>query len=162
MISDKVGRRNVFLAFTFGSIPLYLGLPTLVNTVIETGSSGPMYAFVASTGLLISMVGGTYSILPAYESDLFGSKNVGAIHGKILLASAVGAIAGPSLLLILRSKAELAAIYDLVSLMSPEQFQIAFGVSVENVKDLIAAKVITISKLMPYMPIGTPNPSPHL
>jgi hypothetical protein len=148
--------------FTLGSIPLYLGLPTLVNTVIESGSSAPMFAFVASTGMLISMVGGVYSALPAYEADLFGSKHIGAIHGKMLLASAAAAVAGPSLLLMLRSKAELAAIYDLISLMPPDQFQVAFGVSIDNAKDLIASKSLSIYKLMPYMPIGTPDPTPHL
>ena len=32
-------------------------------------------------------MGGVYATLPAYESDIFGAKYIGANHGKMLLAS---------------------------------------------------------------------------
>ena len=89
-----VGRKFTFAFFTLGSIPLYCALPTLVDNVIFTGSSVPLYCFCASTVAAVSVMGGVYSILPAYESDLFGTKFVGAIHGKMLLYSAAASLTG--------------------------------------------------------------------
>ncbi len=48
----------------------------------------------ASTMMAVSMMGGVYAILPAYEADLFGTKFVGAIHGRMLLFSSAAALAG--------------------------------------------------------------------
>lgn len=42
----------------------------------------------------VSMMGGVFAILPAYEADLFGTKFVGAIHGRMLLFSSAAALAG--------------------------------------------------------------------
>ena len=44
--------------------------------------------------MAVSMMGGVYAILPAYEADLFGTKFVGAIHGRMLLFSSAAALAG--------------------------------------------------------------------
>ena len=55
-------------------------------------------------------MGGVFSVLPAYEADLYGSKYVGAIHGRFLTFGAVATIVGPTLLLNLRSIAETEAI----------------------------------------------------
>lgn len=63
--------------FTATSVPLYLALPTIVDTVLSTQSTLPLYVFCGSTALAISMMGGVFAILPAYEADLFGSKFVG-------------------------------------------------------------------------------------
>jgi len=93
-VSDAIGRRNTFMIFTAGSIPLYYFLPTLVENVLATGSSVPLYTYCASTALAISMMGGVYAILPAYESDLFGTKFVGAVHGRMMLFSSIAALAG--------------------------------------------------------------------
>lgn len=48
----------------------------------------------ASTMMAISMMGGVFAILPAKEADLFGTKFVGAIHGRMLLFSSAAALAG--------------------------------------------------------------------
>ena len=103
------------MIFTAGSIPLYFFLPSLVENVVATGSSAPLYGFCASTALAISMMGGVYAILPAYESDLFGTKFVGAVHGRMMLFSSMAAMAGPTLLLTLRSMSEKAAITELLT-----------------------------------------------
>jgi hypothetical protein len=73
-VSDMIGRRSTVFIFTLGSVPLYFALPTIVNTVVTTGSPEPLYVFCASTVAAISMFGGMYAILPAYEADLFGTK----------------------------------------------------------------------------------------
>ena len=93
-MSDAIGRRKTFYVFTLASLPLYLAVPTLVNSVVSTGGEMPLYGFCATTVFAISIFGGVYAILPAYEADLYGSKNVGAIHGRMLLFSSTAALVG--------------------------------------------------------------------
>ena len=118
-MSDAIGRRNTFYIFTLGSVPLYFALPTIIDNVVTSGAPEPLYLFCASTVAAISMFGGVYAILPAYEADLFGTKYVGAIHGRLLLYSSTAAVVGPILLNKLRSFSEQAAIADLMSKVRP-------------------------------------------
>ncbi len=114
-ISDAIGRRKTFNMFTTGSLLLYLGIPFIVHHVVDTGSSLMLYGFIGATATAISFMGGTFSILPAYESDLFGSKYVGPIHGRMLLFSTASALVGPSIILKLTSAAESNAIQGLLT-----------------------------------------------
>jgi hypothetical protein len=82
------------LIFTLGSIPIYFSLPYLVDGVVSSGAALPLYMFCGGTMLAISGMGGAYATLPAYEADLFGTKNVGAIHGRMLLASSAASLSG--------------------------------------------------------------------
>ena len=52
------------------------------------------------------MMGGVFAIIPAYQADIFGNKNVGAIHGRMLLYPSAAALVGPTLLLKLRTISE--------------------------------------------------------
>ena len=117
-MSDAIGRRKTFTIFTLGSIPVYLSLPYLVESVVTTGSSVPLYLFCAGTMAAISGMGGAFALLPAYEADLFGTKNIAAIHGRMLLASSSAGLAGPFMLLKLRSIAEQNAFDDLLAKVS--------------------------------------------
>lgn len=161
-VSDKIGRRAVFNIFTWGSIPLYLSIPFLVDSVVESSSPVPLYAFMGTTVAAISCMGGVYAILPAYEADLFGSKYVGPIHGRVLLASTAAAMAGPTTLLWLRSNAEKTAIHELLTQTDPGLFLESFKVPITKAEDLIQSKQLTIPKLMELVPEGTPDPSPFL
>jgi hypothetical protein len=161
-VSDVIGRRNVFHFFTLTSIPLYLSIPYLVESVVTTQELWPLQAFVVSTVLAVSIMGGTYAIMPAYESDIFGSRNVGAIHGRMLLASSAAAICGPSLLLWLRGSSELAAIRELLTKVDPVQFQKVFGAPISEASQLIEAKTLSIAKLMSIAPTGTIDPTPFI
>jgi MFS family permease len=161
-ISDMIGRRNTFFITTSISIPLYLSIPYLVNSVITTHSEVPLYMFVGSTFAAITCMGATYAILPAYESDLFGSKYVGAIHGRMLLASTTGSLGGPSLLLMLRGSSERAAIDSLLKKVDPSKFQDTFGVPINQAEQLISAKQVTIAKLMDIAPSGVTDPTPYI
>ena len=60
------------MIYTMGSVPLYICLPHVVESVVNTGSVMPLYVFCGVTASAISVMGGTYAILPAYEADLFG------------------------------------------------------------------------------------------
>jgi OFA family oxalate/formate antiporter-like MFS transporter len=54
--------------------------------------------FVIALCLLMTCYGAGFSVIPAYLGDIFGTKNLGAIHGYILTAWAVAGIVGPLLL----------------------------------------------------------------
>ena len=43
------------------------------------------------------MYGGGFATIPAYLRDLFGTGQVGAIHGRLITSWSVAAIVGPSL-----------------------------------------------------------------
>lgn len=89
-VSDKIGRKNTYTVFfVLGSL-LYFLIPTL-------GESGQKVWFVAGFCAIISMYGGGFAAIPAYLKDLFGTYQVGAIHGRILLAWSTAAVIGPVL-----------------------------------------------------------------
>ena len=161
-LSDKIGRRKTFFLFTLGSIPLYLGLPSLVAAVVTHSSVACLYGFIGCSVVAISIMGGCYSLMPAYEADLFGSKYVGPIHGRFLLASSAAALSGPALILALRKRDEMNAIRQLLEKVNPEKFKEIFGVDMSHASELIDAKTITISKLMKIVPEGIPDPSPFI
>eukprot|EP00088_Acartia_fossae_P038604 TRINITY_DN40040_c0_g1_i6.p1 TRINITY_DN40040_c0_g1~~TRINITY_DN40040_c0_g1_i6.p1 ORF type:complete len:518 (+),score=109.22 TRINITY_DN40040_c0_g1_i6:75-1556(+) len=165
-VSDKVGRWNTFQGFTFLAAPIFAVSPFLINSCVMD-PQGPMAsvylgAFCASTVLALSVMGGVFSVLPAYEADLYGSKYIGAIHGRFLIFASVATILGPSLLLNLRRGAESQAMQELLSKVDPQKFVHTFGVDVSNAQSLVEAKTLTISKLMTIMPPGTMDPSPFL
>jgi hypothetical protein len=47
--------------------------------------------------VIISMYGGGFATIPAYLRDLFGTVQVGAIHGRLLTAWSTAGILGPVL-----------------------------------------------------------------
>lgn len=161
-VSDKIGRRATFNIFTLTSIPIYFLLPTLVHEVVSSGATGPLYGFIGATTLAVSMMGGVYALLPPYEADLFGTKFVGPIHGRMMLFTATAALSGPYLLIKLRSISEKAAIDNLLEKVNPEQFAATFGATINNAAELLAAKTISIGKLMALAPPGTVDPTPYL
>merc|ERR1719427_981931 len=165
-ISDKIGRRNTFHCYTLGSIPIFGCLPFLINECV-TNPSGPLApfylgAFCFSSVAAVSILGGTFAVLPAYEADLYGPKYVGAIHGRFLLAATVSTIVGPGLLLNLRKVSETQALADLLSKVDPVAFASKFGADLSSAPTLIEAKTLTISKLMTIIPEGTVDPTPFL
>lgn len=162
LLSDKIGRRATFFIFTFGSFPLYLCMPSLVAGVVSYKSLACLYAFIGSTVLSVSIMGGAYAIIPAYEADLYGYKYVGPIHGKFLLATSAAALSGPPVLLALRKRSEMSAINELLAKVSPEKFKEFFGVDIGQAQQLIEAKTVTINKLMMLVPEGVKDPSPFL
>lgn len=89
-ISDKIGRKNTYMVFfVLGSL-LYFAVPFI-------GDSGNKILFVLGFCLIISMYGGGFAAIPAYLRDLFGTYQVGAIHGRLLLAWSLAAVLGPVL-----------------------------------------------------------------
>ena len=94
-LSDYIGRRNTYIVFFSLGIVLYAAIPTV-------GGSGSVVLFIAAFAVILSMYGGGFATIPAYLRDLFGSRQVGAIHGRLLLAWSAAAILGPVLINYLR------------------------------------------------------------
>ncbi len=89
-LSDRIGRRRTYAAFfSLGPI-LYLAVPL-------AGRIGSVPLFVASVAGIMTMYGGGFATIPAYLADMFGTANVGAIHGRLLTAWSAAGAAGPAL-----------------------------------------------------------------
>jgi len=89
-ISDLTGRKTVYsIYFLLGAI-LYCAVPWTQSTQNRT-------LFVIVTAIIITMYGGGFATIPAYLRDLFGTYQIGAIHGRLITAWSVAAIVGPSL-----------------------------------------------------------------
>lgn len=88
--SDYLGRKNTyFVYFALGAF-LYSMLPALAQ-------AGSMALFIAATALVLSMYGGGFSTVPAYLADVFGTRYVGGIHGRLLTAWSTAGVLGPVL-----------------------------------------------------------------
>jgi MFS family permease len=85
--SDFLGRKPMYMIYLGGGMLLYIGLATV-------GSSAT-WLFVLLAAVIISFYGGGFSTAPAYLRDLFGTFQVGAIHGRLLTAWSAAGVAGP-------------------------------------------------------------------
>lgn len=87
-ISDYIGRRNTYIMFFLLEIVAFYMLASVTDS----------FLFQVLIFLIITCYGGGFSCMPAYLSDLFGTKQLSAIHGRILTAWGLAGIAGPLLL----------------------------------------------------------------
>ncbi len=89
-LSDVIGRKPTYTIFLLLGIILYSSVPAI-------GHMGAVGLFVTSFAIVLSMYGGGFAAIPAYLRDLFGTIQVGAIHGKLLTAWSAAGICGPML-----------------------------------------------------------------
>jgi len=61
------------------------------------GHLGSVALFVALFCVILTMYGGGFATIPAYLADMFGTRFVGAIHGRLLTAWSAAGILGPVL-----------------------------------------------------------------
>lgn len=87
-ISDYIGRRNTYIMFFAIEIAAFYMLAGVTDS----------FLFQALIFLIITCYGGGFSCMPAYLSDIYGTKQLSAIHGRILTAWGLAGIAGPLLL----------------------------------------------------------------
>ena len=87
-ISDYLGRANTYIAFFVIEIVAFYLLAGVNDR----------FTFQALIFLIITCYGGGFSCMPAYLSDIYGTKQLSAIHGRILTAWGLAGIAGPLLL----------------------------------------------------------------
>ena len=161
-ISDYVGRRRAFYMMTGLGALLYLSIP--IATSAAGGGNAVLWLimFCAATMLAFTIFGGAFATIPAYVSDLFGLLHVGGIHGRLLTAWSVAGLLGPFVLTYVREWSIRRSIEGLAEKVDPAKFEAAFGSSIANLEELIAAKTVTISALMEIAPVGTVDPSPSL
>ncbi|GAA0224915.1 OFA family MFS transporter [Cryptosporangium japonicum] len=85
--SDVVGRKRIYM--------LYLGVGILLYVLLASVGDSATWLFVLLAGVIISFYGGGFATVPAYLRDLFGTFQVGAIHGRLLTAWSAAGVAGP-------------------------------------------------------------------
>ena len=90
-LSDYIGRRNTYVLFFAIQIVAFYMMASVTDS----------FLFQALIYIIITCYGGGFSCMPAYLSDLFGTKQLSAIHGRILTAWGLAGIVGPLLLSII-------------------------------------------------------------
>jgi hypothetical protein len=160
--SDYLGRRNTYWVFFTLGIILYCSIPYTAQQVSVNPSVVWLVYFYAATMIIFTMYGGGFATIPAYLADIFGTKFVGGIHGRLLTAWASAGVFGPLAITSLREISVKNAINDLITKISPSDFQAKFGAGVEQLDQLVTAKTVTISKLMEIAPAGTVDPTSSL
>lgn len=88
LLSDYIGRPNVYTTFFVIQIIAFFVLPFAASVIL----------FQILVFAIVSCYGGGFSSVPAYIGDIFGTKQLGAIHGYILTAWAMAGVVGPMLL----------------------------------------------------------------
>tara|TARA_B110000858_G_C17810153_1_gene480726 strand:+ start:23522 stop:25213 length:1692 start_codon:yes stop_codon:yes gene_type:complete len=157
--SDYVGRRNTYWIFFVLGIVLYLSIPFAAAQVSVNPSVVWLVYFYAATMIIFTMYGGGFAAIPAYLADIFGTKYVGGIHGRLLTAWSTAGVLGPLAITSLRERSVNSAINDLVSKIDPAAFQVQFGAGVDQLELLVAQNSVTISRLMEIAPAGTTDPA---
>ena len=99
--SDYIGRRNTYTLFFVVQIALFLLIPGIA-------AAGSWTIFLACLFTVFTMYGGGFATIPAFLADIFGSENVGAIHGATLTAWSAAAITGPLIITQLSDRARAA------------------------------------------------------
>ncbi|WP_340374744.1 OFA family MFS transporter [Streptomyces sp. SS7] len=85
--SDLIGRKNVYR--------LYLGVGALMYALIALFGDSSKPLFILCALVILSFYGGGFATIPAYLKDLFGTYQVGAIHGRLLTAWSTAGVLGP-------------------------------------------------------------------
>ncbi|MFI8533210.1 OFA family MFS transporter [Streptomyces aquilus] len=85
--SDLIGRKNIYR--------LYLGAGALMYLLIALVGDSSKPLFVLCALVILSFYGGGFATIPAYLKDLFGTYQVGAIHGRLLTAWSTAGVLGP-------------------------------------------------------------------
>ncbi len=88
--SDWIGRKNTYFVFFMLGLLLYAAVPSV-------GAAGEMGLFILLYAVILSMYGGGFATIPAYLADIFGTRYVGGIHGRLLTAWSTAGVLGPVL-----------------------------------------------------------------
>lgn len=87
-VSDYLGRDVVYTGFFVLEIVAMLILGNVQNVIL----------FQIFLFLVMTCYGGGFSCIPAYLGDVFGTKHLSSIHGRILTAWAMAGIVGPCII----------------------------------------------------------------
>ncbi|MFF4501739.1 OFA family MFS transporter [Streptomyces sp. NPDC001401] len=85
--SDLIGRKNIYR--------VYLGFGAVMYGLIALFGDSSKPLFILCAMVILSFYGGGFATIPAYLKDLFGTYQVGAIHGRLLTAWSTAGVLGP-------------------------------------------------------------------
>lgn len=94
-ISDKIGRRTVFLILFISQAVVFYYISI----------SESLLVFIIACSYIYACYGGGFATMPAYAADIFGTKYVGRIYGWMLTAWSVAGVVGPMLFSSIRESA---------------------------------------------------------
>lgn len=83
--SDYIGRPNVYITFFVIQVITFFLLPNMTSPLIF-----PILLYI-----IITCYGGGFASLPAFIGDVFGTKELGAIHGYLLTSWSMAGVVGP-------------------------------------------------------------------
>jgi len=86
-LSDRMGRKNMYR--------FYLGAGAAMYLLIALFTNQSKLLFVVCAIVILSFYGAGFATIPAYLKDLFGTNQVGAIHGRLLTAWSTAGVLGP-------------------------------------------------------------------
>lgn len=161
-ISDYIGRKNTYFVFFILGIALYLSVPYSATQVGVHPAVLWLVMFYGATMIIFTMYGGGFAAIPAYLADIFGTKYVGGIHGRLLTAWSTAGVLGPLAITQLRDLSISKSIHALAAKVDPAAFQQKFGATIDQLDQLVAAKSVTIGRLMEIAPAGTVDPTPSV
>ncbi|MGQ0483633.1 MAG: OFA family MFS transporter [Pseudonocardia sp.] len=98
--SDLLGRKNMYR--------IYLGVGALLYLALVLLEGSNKVVFLVCTLLILSFYGAGFATVPAYLRDLFGTFEVGAIHGRLLTAWSVAGVLGPVIVNFIADRQQLA------------------------------------------------------
>ena len=157
--SDYIGRKNTYYCFFILGIILYSSIPISAQTLDIAPVIVWLILFYGATLIIFTMYGGGFATIPAYLADMFGTRYVGGIHGRLLTAWSTAGVLGPWIITSIRGSSINNAINDLSSKVNPQTFSEKFGTGIENLNELVKAKTVTIQNLLEILPPGTPDPT---
>jgi len=161
-VSDFIGRRTTYWIFFALGIVLYLSIPYSAQQISVTPAVIWLVYFYAATMIIFTMYGGGFATIPAYLADIFGTRYVGGIHGRLLTAWSTAGVLGPLAITSLRESASMRAIENLSGIVDPQRFAAAFGAGLDQLDVLVENQTVTIANLMEIAPPGTVNPTSGL
>jgi len=84
-VSDKIGRKGVYMTMFLSQAILYILLPQVTSVLI----------FTIIACYLLSCLGGGFAVMPAFAADSFGPTYIGKVYGFLLTAwGAAGVVGG--------------------------------------------------------------------
>jgi OFA family oxalate/formate antiporter-like MFS transporter len=84
-LSDRIGRMTAFMGM--------LGLQAVCFFVLPHAAAFALFAVLAA--LVYLAYGGGFGTMPATAADFFGTPNVGAVYGAMIVAWSIGGVVGP-------------------------------------------------------------------
>ena len=160
--SDYIGRRTTYWVFFALGIALYVSIPYTASQVSISPTVLWLVYFYAATMIIFTMYGGGFATIPAYLADMFGTRYVGGIHGRLLTAWSTAGVLGPLAITSLRDSASTTAINNLSATIDPARFRSTFGAELDQLEQLVDQNTVTIANLMEIAPPGTIDPTSGL